>query len=479
MSLKLENKPHALCIPVPAQGHINPMLKLAKILHSKGFLITFVNTEFNHQRLLKSRGLNALDGFSSFRFESIPDGLPTPENLDSTQNVYDICRSLQENCLAPFKKLIARLNDSFSPVTCIVADLLMGFTLDAAKELGIPECMFWTGGAGALLCYEKYPTIMEKGLMPLKDPSYVVNGYLDTIVDCIPNMTGIRLRNIPPFIRIINPGDDFMVEFTNAQVDKAKTSSGIILNTFDELENDILETLSSLFPRCYGLGPLHLLENNIVDKSLISIGSNLWKEEPECLKWLDTKGPSSVVYVNFGSIVVMTPQQLVEFCWGLANSNHSFLWIIRPGMVSGESALPQEFYDGISGRGMLAGWCPQEQVINHPSIGGFLTHSGWNSTIESISSGVPMLSWPFFSDQFPNCWLSCTKWGIAMEIDNDVTRDNVTKLVIELMSKDKGKEMKKNAISWKNKAHEASNAPSGSSTVNLEKLIHRLKTSPK
>lgn len=288
-------------------------------------------------------------------------------------------------------------------------------------------------------------------------------------------MTGIRLRNIPPFIRIINPGDDFMVEFTNEQVEKAKTSSGIILNTFDELEHDILETLSSLFPSCFGLGPLHLLENNIVDKSLASIGSNLWKEEPECLKWLDTKGPSSVVYVNFGSIVVMTPQQLAEFCWGLANSNHSFLWIIRPGMVSGESALPQEFYDKISGRGMLAGWCPQEQVINHPSIGGFLTHSGWNSTIESISSGVPMLSWPFFSDQFPTCWLSCTKWGIAMEIDNDVKRDDVMKLVIELMSKDKGKEMKKNAISWKNKAHEASNAPSGSSTVNLEKLIHRLK----
>lgn len=251
------------------------------------------------------------------------------------------------------------------------------------------------------------------------------------------------------------------------------------MNTFDELEHDILETLSSLFPSCFGLGPLHLLENNIVDKSLESIGSNLWKEEPECLKWLDTKGPSSVVYVNFGSIVVMTPQQLAEFCWGLANSNHSFLWIIRPGMVSGESALPQEFYDKISGRGMLAGWCPQEKVINHPSIGGFLTHSGWNSTIESISSGVPVLSWPFFSDQFQTCWLSCTKWGIAMETDNDVKRDDVMKLVIELMSKDKGKEMEKNAISWKNKAHEASNAPSGSCTVNLEKLIHRLKTSPK
>uniref|UniRef100_A0A1Y3BU59 Putative UDP-glucuronosyl/UDP-glucosyltransferase n=1 Tax=Helianthus annuus TaxID=4232 RepID=A0A1Y3BU59_HELAN len=87
---------------------------------------------------------------------------------------------------------------------------------------------------------------------------------------------------------------------------------------------------------------------------------------------------------------------------------------------------------------MLAGWCPQEQVINHPSIGGFLTHSGWNSTVESISSGVPMICWPFFSDQFPNCWLSCTKWGVAMEIDSDVKRDEVERLVVELMAGEKG-----------------------------------------
>lgn len=473
-----QTPPHAVCIPVPAQGHINPMLKLAKILHSKGFLITFVNTEFNHQRLLRSRGSDALDGIPSFRFESIPDGLPPSENSDATQNVYDICRSTQDTCLGPFKALISRVSDSVSPVTCIVSDLLMGFTLDAAKELGIPEFMFWTGGAGALVCYDQYPNLVESGLMPLKDPSYVINGYLETVVDCIPNMNGIRLKNIPPFIRIINHGDEFMVEFTNTQLEKAKTSSGVIFNTFDELEHDTLATLASVFPPCYGVGPLHLLENQIADKSLSSIGSNLWKEEPECLQWLDSKPPSSVVYVNFGSITVMSYQQLVEFCWGLANSNQPFLWILRPGLVSGDSseAIPMEFLKETKGRGMIAGWCPQEQVLNHSSVGGFLTHSGWNSTVESISSGVPMLSWPFFSDQLPNCWLSCNKWGVAMEIDNDVKRDEVARLVIELMTKEKGEEMRKNVINWKEKANEACVFPSGSSVINLEKVIHQLKT---
>ncbi|XP_071693846.1 7-deoxyloganetin glucosyltransferase-like [Rutidosis leptorrhynchoides] len=479
MGSKQERKPHALCIPAPAQGHINPMLKLAKILHSKGFLITFVNTEFNHQRLLKSRGAYALNGLSTFRFESIPDGLPPPEDLDATQNVYDICRSTQETCLGPFKRLIAMLADSMSPVTCIISDLLMGFTIDGAKELGIPEFILYTGGTGALVCYDQYPALVDKGLMPLKDPSYVTNGYLDTELDCIPNMSGMPLKYIPPFIRYINPGDDFMVEFTNVQIQKAKTSSGIILNTFDDLECDIIDTLNSVFPPCYAIGPLHLLDNNLSNKSLASIGSNLWKEESECLKWLDSKPPCSVVYVNFGSIVVMTPEQLVEFCWGLANSNHTFLWIVRAGLVSAESdGLPHEFFEEISGRGMLAGWCPQEQVLHHPSIAGFLTHSGWNSTLESISNGVPMICWPFFSDQFPTCWLSCNNWGVAMEIDSNVKRDEVTSLVIELMDREKGSEMRKNALKWQNKAIEACTIPSGSSVSNLEKLVHQLQILP-
>ncbi|KAI7740152.1 hypothetical protein M8C21_018280, partial [Ambrosia artemisiifolia] len=179
---------------------------------------------------------------------------------------------------------------------------------------------------------------------------------------------------------------------------RAKSASAIFFNTFDELDCDILDAISSKFVPCYGIGPLHLLESKIADESVASFKSNLWKEESECIKWLDLKEPSSVVYVNFGSITVMTSQQLVEFGWGLAKSNYSFL-------------------------GLLAGWCPQQQVLNHPSIGGFLTHSGWNSTIESISSGVPMICWPFFGDQQPNCWLGCNKWGISMEIDNNVKSD--------------------------------------------------------
>ena len=117
-----------------------------------------------------------------------------------------------------------------------------------------------------------------------------------------------------------------------------------------------------------------------------------------------------MICVNFGSIVIMTPLQLVEFSWGLANSKHMFLWIIRLDLVVGESTiLPLEFKLETKERVLIVSWCPQEEVLNHPLIGGFLTHYGWNSTIESVCPGVPILCRPFFGDQQTNCKYTCNK----------------------------------------------------------------------
>uniref|UniRef100_A0A6N2JZG1 anthocyanidin 3-O-glucosyltransferase n=1 Tax=Salix viminalis TaxID=40686 RepID=A0A6N2JZG1_SALVM len=177
------------------------------------------------------------------------------------------------------------------------------------------------------------------------------------------------------------------------------------------------------------------------------------------------------MYVNFGSITTVTKEQLVEFGMGLAESCHPFLWIIRPDMVAGDSAiLPPEYTEETKERSFICSWCPQEEVLNHPSIGGFLTHSGWGSTMESISSGVPMLCWPFFGDQQTNCRYTCSEWGIGMEIDSTVKRENVRKLVTELMEGEKGEKMKKKAMEWRKLAEEAS-GPSGSSSMNLDKLV--------
>ncbi|KAL3371560.1 hypothetical protein AABB24_008208, partial [Solanum stoloniferum] len=391
------SKPHAVCIPFPAQGHINPILKLAKLLHVRGFHITFVNTEFNHLRLLKSRGPNALDGLSSFRFEFIPDGLPPPSNEDATQDIPSLCEACKKSCLVPFRDLITRLNASsnFPSITCIVSDAGMSFTHQVSEELGIPNVGFWTCSGGALLAYIQYPKLVLEGYTPLKDEGYLTNGHLDTIIDWIPGMEGIRLNNLPSFIRAkVNEPNYIVLKFIVEEMDKIHKFSALLLNTFDTLESDVMKQIATKHPAVsYTIGPFHSLLNNLTqDNDLKSIGSNLWEEDTHCLEWLDTKQLNSVVYVNFGSITVLSNDQLVEFAWGLSNSKMNFLWIVRSDLVMGDSAIfPHEFLAETKERGLLGGWCPQEQVLSHPSIGGFLTHCGWNSTFESISYGVPVL----------------------------------------------------------------------------------------
>jgi len=162
-------KPHVVCVPYPAQGHINPMMRVAKLLHARGFYVTFVNTVYNHNRFLRSRGSNALDGLPSFRFESIADGLPETD-MDATQDITALCESTMKNCLAPFRELLQRINagDNVPPVSCIVSDGCMSFTLDVAEELGVPEVLFWTTSGCAFLAYLHFYLFIEKGLCPLK-----------------------------------------------------------------------------------------------------------------------------------------------------------------------------------------------------------------------------------------------------------------------------------------------------------------------
>ncbi|KAK9037748.1 hypothetical protein V6N11_022650 [Hibiscus sabdariffa] len=152
-----------------------------------------------------------------------------------------------------------------------------------------------------------------------------------------------------------------------------------------------------------------------------------------CIEWLNTMKLNSMVYVNYGSVTMMSNHHLKEFAWGLANSQYPFLWIVRPDVVMGESAiLPKEFMEEIKGRDFITSWCPQQQVLSHPTVGLFLTHCGWNSILEAVSEGVPLICWPFFADQQTNCRYACTTWGTAMEINPDVKREDVESLVREM-----------------------------------------------
>lgn len=286
-------------------------------------------------------------------------------------------------------------------------------------------------------------------------------------------MKSICFRDLPSFIRTTD-ADDIMVNCILGEIRNAFLASAVILNTFDPLEKDVLRALLSMFPCLYTIGPLQLLLGQMTDtgnKQDKLTGLNLWKEETECLQWLDLQDPCSVLYVNFGSITMLSAEQIAEFAWGLAKSQVPFLWVVRSDLVYGHSAvLPPEFVEQTRGKGIFAGWVPQERVLTHPATGGFLTHCGWNSILESICGGVPVICWPFFSEQHTNCLYCRTEWGIGFEIDRDMKRDGVEKAVKELMEGEKGKQMRRKAVEWKRMAEEAT-SPGATSYQDLENLL--------
>uniref|UniRef100_A0A453QHI9 Glycosyltransferase n=1 Tax=Aegilops tauschii subsp. strangulata TaxID=200361 RepID=A0A453QHI9_AEGTS len=462
-SLAAVERPHAVMIPYPAQGHITPMLKLAKLLHTRGFHVTFVNNEFNHRRLLRSQSADKLRGLPAFRFDAIADGLP-PSDREATQDTAALSYSTMTTCLPRLKELIIKLNEeagtsggALPPVTCVVADGTMCFALVAARELGLRCATFWAPSA----CEE----------------AQLTNGYLDTIINWIPSMPkDLRLRDLPSFVRTTD-ADDIMFNFFIHETTAMSQASAVIINTFDELDAPLLDAMSKFLPPIYTVGPLHLTVRNNVpeDSPLLGIRSNLWKEQDAPLRWLDDQPPRSVVYVNFGSITVMSNEHLLEFAWGLANSGYTFLWNVRPDLVKGHdnAVLPLEVSAATEGRSMLSTWCPQEKVLEHEAVGVFLTHSGWNSSLEGICGGVPMVCWPFFTEQQTNCRYKCTEWGIGMEIGEEVTRTEVKAILREAMEGEKGQEMRRRALKLQESAV-ASAQHDGRSMRNVDRLIQEV-----
>nr|ACF84905.1 unknown [Zea mays] len=268
-----------------------------------------------------------------------------------------------------------------------------------------------------------------------------------------------------------------MLNFFIHEVEAMSQASAVVINTFDDLDATLLHAMAKLLSRpIYTVGPLLLtVRNNVpADSPVAAIGSNLWKEQEAPLRWLDGRAPRSVVYINFGSVTVMSNEQLVEFAWGLANTGYTFLWNVRPDLVKGgDSAgagLPPEFLAATEGRSMLSTWCPQAEVLEHEAVGLFLTHSGWNSTIESICGGVPMVCWPFFAEQQTNCRYKRTEWGIGMEIGNDVRRGEVKALIREAMEGEKGRDMRRRVTELKGSAVAAAKL-NGRSMRNVDRFI--------
>ncbi|KAJ1267731.1 hypothetical protein BS78_07G080100 [Paspalum vaginatum] len=481
-------QPHVVVVPHPSIGHVNPaLLQLAQLLHHHGISVTFVSTEHNNLRAQAAADSFLLSCPDGFRLETIPDGLLDDDRRGSTlEHDVALSKSTSRRCAAPLRELVARLRDGSKPVTCVLPTALMSFALDVARELGVPSMVFWVSSAASLSCQMRLRELRERGYLPLKDESCLTNGYLEeTIIDWIPGLPPICLGDVSSFVRTTDP-DDFILMFNDTEANNCTKAGAVILNTFDAVDVDGLNALRAEYPRVYTVGPVGLLLHRTFDDAAADgepsegtmgggLSLSLRKQDAACLAWLDAQEPGSVVYASFGSLVVLTAEQLAEFAWGLAATGRPFLWVVSeelvPGAGGGPAALPAEgFLSEAGARCYVTTWCPQPQVLRHRAVGCFLTHNGSNSTLEALAAGVPMVCWPAFADGYTNCKYACEVWGVGVRLEAEVSRELVASRIVSVMESEG---MRTRAARWKAEAEKAV-CPGGSSYESLHSLMEAL-----
>ncbi|XP_065879970.1 UDP-glycosyltransferase 76E2-like [Euphorbia lathyris] len=415
-------------VPTPFQGHLNPMLQLAATLESKGFLIT----------IAQNRRLNSPN--PRFDILSIEDKL-SDEDMCSPDKP-GIVLLLNANCEAPFQESLRKLIEEDEigiGIGCIIYDESSYFAEAAAYNLKIRSMVFRTSNAITLLV-RTTPTfrLRAQARLPLPDPMSR---------EAAPEHPILRLKDLP----ISNFGsiqNFFKLLYIAMNIGSSKA---IIWNTMTCLEDSSLTQFKqqSQVP-IFAIGPLH----KRVPVSL-STPSTFLEEDKSCITWLDKQSINSVIYISIGSIVTSSEKDIAEMAWGLANSRQPFLWVIRPGSVRGSEwieALPEGFVESVGERGCIVKWAPQREVLGHEAVGGFWSHCGWNSTLESICEGVPLLCRPGFGDQKVTARFVSQVWRVGLQLDNEMERGEIEKAVKSLMVDEQGKEMRQRAMEFKLKA---------------------------
>ncbi|KAK4490741.1 hypothetical protein RD792_001444 [Penstemon davidsonii] len=397
-------KPHIIAIPCPAQGHVIPLMEVAQCLAENGIKVTFVNTDFNHERIekaLQQKGnINEL-----IHLTSIPDGLePWEDRNDLGKLTETILKVMPEKLESLIEQINRTENDE---IVCILTDYYMGWALEMAEKFGVKRAAF-------------LPTSVALSALTMNASKLVDDGILDN------NGTPLKKQaiHLTPNMPEMNP-----VHFTWACISDFETQKIIfqsilqnnkslkladylICNSNYELEPEAF----AMVPNCIPIGPL--LATNRLGKT----SGHFWPEDTSCLTWLDQHPPHSVIYVAFGSFTVFNHTQFQELALGLESTNRPFLWVVRQDLIeeTDESySYPKGFEERVKNHGKMVSWAPQQNVLSHSSVALFISHCGWNSIIEGISNGVSFLCWPYFADQFLNQSYICDEWKVGLRLRKD------------------------------------------------------------
>ncbi|KAA8550339.1 hypothetical protein F0562_002023 [Nyssa sinensis] len=462
-------KLHAIFVPYPLQGHVIPSVHLAIKLASRGFKITFINTHSIHHQLSKAQP-NGRDEdiFTAVRqsgldicYTTVSDGLPV--EFDRSLNHDQFAAALLHVFSAHAEEAVAKIVRSGQPVSCLIADTFFVWPSKIAKKYGLKYISFWTEPALVFTLYYHLDLLRKNGHF----------GCNDACEDTINYIPGVRALNPKDLTSYLQESDISTVchhIIFNAFKD-VKGADFVLCNTVRELELEIISDLQTKIS-FYAVGPILPIG---FTKSLVA--TSLWSES-NCTSWLNTKPLGSVLYVSFGSYAHVTKHDLAEIAHGLLLSKVSFVWVVRPDIVSSDDTdpLPVGFKEEISDHSMIIPWCYQLHVLAHSAIKGFLTHCGWNSILESIWCEVPLLCFPLLTDQITNRKLVVDDWRIGINLSDKrpITREEVSKNINRLMSGKSGDELK-NEIKEVKKRLENAVTAEGSSEKNMDQFIKDLK----
>ncbi|XP_073126396.1 7-deoxyloganetic acid glucosyltransferase-like [Henckelia pumila] len=467
----MHNLPHVFIFPLPLQGPVNCMLKLAHLLAHHDIRITFLNTHHIHQRLLAHNN-NHFNNYANLRFQTVPDGLPE-DNPRTGDQIPNLLESMEIVSAPIFREMVTAVPESETPVTCIIADGIFTFAAGVAAEIGVPLLYFDTVSPCGFWTYLCLPKLIEAGEVPFKDDN------MDEMIINAPGMEGImRRRDLPSFCRAKDL-DDPLIKLVLKEDDHIPLAQGLIFNTFQQLEAPILSQMRNICPNIYAVGPLHTHLKTRVLEAETTTSNSIWKEDMTCISWLDSQPLRSVVYVSIGSLAIISKEEFLELWHGLVNSGSRFLWVQRQGSVIGGAnnmgfETPLQLAQGTKERGCIVSWAPQQVVLAHPSVGAFFTHSGWNSSLESIVEGKPMICWPYGVDQQVNSRYVGEVWKLGVDMKDMCDRVVIEKMVKEVMESRKDEFLER--ADHVAKLAKASVSQGGSSFQDLDRLVDDIKS---
>ncbi|KAI3986873.1 hypothetical protein MKX01_014574 [Papaver californicum] len=454
---------HIVAVPFPGRGLINPMMNFCKHLARKlddNVKITFVVTE-EWLGILESTLMP-----SQIHLQSIPNVIPSEFVWSSTldfESFHEIVVAAME---APFEHV---LNTS-EPVTAIIADFYLIWAISIGNQRNIPVVLFWPAPSFVLSVMYHVDLLTKNGhdLAHQSDCS-------DAVIDYIPGVSPTRLADMPLLPRINDPHYPATLAFSI--LDKVQC---LLIATIYELEPQVTDTLKEILPfPTYTIGPSIPSITTTIEqhhhihgkKTESSTAMYVNGKEHYYLEWLHSQLISSVLYIAFGSSVSIPGEQMEEILAGLRESGVRYLLVSRGGyltsVVHGDGGGVDDEI-GTTSRRLVVPWCDQLRVLCHPSVGGFWTHCGWNSIMESIYAGVPMITFPFYFDQIPNRKLIVDDLKVGMKIVKKFM--NINEETEEEDANNEAKEMRRRSSELKEMCKGAL-AKGGSSDTNLDAFI--------